>query len=156
MKLAPWQIVAIGVGILALGYGGQKVYNMTRGLRNNNPGNIRFGSTWQGMSPTQTDPSFIQFATPEYGIRAIGKILDTYAQNYGLNTVAGLINRWAPSSENDTGAYIAAVAGDLGVDPNDAIDVQANKAQLIAAIITHENGTQPYSMTTIDQGISLA
>lgn len=44
---------------------------MTRGLRNNNPLNIRRNNTkWQGLSATQTDKSFFQFKTMAYGYRA--------------------------------------------------------------------------------------
>lgn len=131
-----------------------------RGLRNNNPGNIRLGNThWQGQNPTQTDGSFIQFTSPEYGIRAIAKILDAYAAR-GINTVQDIINTWAPpivngKIENDTQAYIDAVAGSMGADPADQV-TDANKAALIAAIITHENGSQPYSASQIDTGISMA
>ena len=47
---------------------------MTRGLRNNNPLNIRKNSTkWQGLSATQTDKSFFQFTSMAYGYRAAFK-----------------------------------------------------------------------------------
>jgi len=127
----------------------------SRGLRNNNPGNIRLSNTtWQGQSATQTDGSFIQFDSPEYGIRAIAKILNSYASR-GINTVQDIINTWAPSTENNTAAYIQDVANQMGVSP-DATVTDANKASLIAAIITHENGSQPYSQQQIDTGISMA
>ncbi len=52
---------------------------MTRGLRNNNPLNIRRNNTkWQGLSATQTDKSFFQFKTMAYGYRAAFKTLQTY------------------------------------------------------------------------------
>lgn len=128
-----------------------------RGIRNNNPGNIRHsGSRWQGMSAVQTDSAFVQFDTPEAGIRALSKLLDNYARIYGLNTVRGLIARYAPASENNTAAYAGAVASALGVSPDEAIDVQARKTDLIAAIIKHENGLNPYSVATIKTGVSMA
>lgn len=128
-----------------------------RGIRNNNPANIRRSSTkWQGEAATQTDASFVQFITPEYGIRALSKVLDTYATKYGLNTVSGIINRFAPPSENNTGAYVAAVARALGVLPDQKISVAAYKPQLIAAIIKHENGINPYSVATISNGVAMA
>ena len=80
-----------------------------RGFRNNNPTNIRLGAPWQGMSPTQTDGSFVQFIAPQWGIRAAAKILLHY-QAEGFNTVRQIINHWAPPNENDTDAYIADVA----------------------------------------------
>ena len=39
-----------------------------RGIRNNNPGNIRKGEKWKGLSPIQNDSSFCVFKSPEYGI----------------------------------------------------------------------------------------
>lgn len=145
----------IGLGLLLLFGGGAAVYTKTRGLRNNNPGNIRHGAQWQGMSPTQTDESFVQFVSPEYGIRALARVLETYAGR-GLNTVASIINTYAPPTENDTGAYVNAVAVALSVDPNAPLDVAYELPELIAAIIEHENGMQPYGLDTIDRGIALA
>ncbi|HEY6093821.1 MAG TPA: structural protein [Gallionellaceae bacterium] len=128
-----------------------------RGIRNNNPGNIRLsGTTWQGMAPQQTDGSFIQFISPEYGIRAISKILDSYSTKYNLNTIRGIITRWAPPNENDTDAYVEAVADAVGVDPDVRLEVSRAKPQIIAAIIQHENGQQPYNLAQIDSGVRMA
>lgn len=127
-----------------------------RGIRNNNPGNIRHSATrWQGMSAQQTDPAFVQFDTPEYGIHALSKLLDTYASRYSINTVRGIIDRYAPSIENNTAAYVNAVAGALGVSPDQRISIKANKSALVQAIIKHENGAMPYSLATIETGVSL-
>lgn len=130
---------------------------MARGIRNNNPGNIRHGaSKWQGMSAQQTDKEYIQFDDPVYGIRAMAKLLKNYQSRYGLNTVSEIIGRWAPPNENITTAYVAAVSQKLGVSPDHQIDVVATLPQLVPAIITHENGMQPYSDALIKEGISLA
>ena len=45
---------------------------LARGLRNNNPGNIRRvrGQRWRGQCPEQQDPAFVQFTSPEWGYRA--------------------------------------------------------------------------------------
>lgn len=128
-----------------------------RGIRNNNPGNIRHsGTRWQGMSAEQTDPAFVQFIAPEYGIRALSKLLDTYSNQYGLRTVSGIIGRYAPGHENDTASYISAVSSALGVTPAQEFDVQARKADLVRAIIKHENGLMPYSVAQISGGLSMA
>lgn len=130
------------------------VFGSARGLRNNNPGNIRrTGVSWQGMAPTQSDASFIQFISPEYGIRAMARILKNYIAG-GYNTIQEIINRWAPPIENDTGAYVRAVSSSLGVAPNTPID-DSNLPALIAAIIQHENGQQPYSGDVIARGVQL-
>jgi hypothetical protein len=126
-----------------------------RGFRNNNPGNIRLGLPWQGMAPTQTDGSFVQFVAPQWGIRAMAKILLHY-QSEGFTTVRQIINHWAPPSENDTDAYVADVSALCQTTPDSAIDVRAELPHLIPAIIRHENGSQPYSPDVISLGISLA
>ena len=85
-----------------------------RGIRNNNPLNIRRGnSKWQGMKPRQTDRDFCQFATIDYGYRAAFKLMQTYYEKYGVRSVADLIGRWAPPSENRTREYVANVMYDL-------------------------------------------
>lgn len=148
-------LLAAGIFLL-LSVGGVAVYTATRGLRNNNPGNIRYdGTAWDGMdSPPQDDLGFVRFVTPEYGIRALAKVLQSYKNKYGLNTVQGIISRWAPPSENNTTAYISDVAGELGVTPNQPLD-DTHLPGLISAIIKHENGLDPYAANTIDAGIAL-
>lgn len=126
-----------------------------RGIRNNNPGNIRLGLPWQGLSPTQTDPAFCQFVAPQWGIRAMAKILLHY-ESEEFNTVRLIINHWAPPNENDTDAYIADVAALCQTTPDSPLDVRANLDKLIQAIIRHENGSQPYSADIISLGIDLA
>ena len=133
---------------------------LPRGIRNNNPGNIRWGDAWQGLvsQDQRTDPTFCQFTDAVYGIRAMVRIFGKYSDAYGLNTVAGIINRWAPPSENNTLAYVLNVARLIGVAPDDKINVHntAIMDTLIKAVIQHENGEQPYDTATIDKGIALA
>ncbi len=129
-----------------------------RGLRNNNPGNLRKSSApWQGET-VGSDPSFSSFATPEAGIRALGKNLLTYQDTHGLNTVQGIISRWAPATENDTGSYVNAVARAAGVSPDAPIDLRNPETlkAVTAAIIKHENGKQPYADGTLDAGLKAA
>ena len=52
---------------------------MTRGIRNNNPLNIRHSADrWQGAAEEQNDPSFVQFKSMAYGYRAAWKTLESY------------------------------------------------------------------------------
>lgn len=144
--------------IALLSYGGKKVYDSTRGLRNNNPGNIRRTSDqWQGLSPSQSDPAFFQFTEAKWGIRAMAKLLKNYQTRYGLGTVQDIINRWAPPVENDTGSYVRHVANVVGVSPTDPISLNDNEVltKLVEGVIKHENGIQPYSAATIAEGIAL-
>ena len=130
----------------------------TRGVRNNNPGNIRHGDPWQGMRPEQTDSDFVQFISPEYGIRALVKTLLSYQRQYGLRTIAQIIARWAPPSENNTAAYITAVAGAVRVRPDDPLVLtdRAVMLPLVRAIIAHENGYSPYTAQEMDAGLRMA
>jgi hypothetical protein len=125
----------------------------TRGIRNNNPGNIRHGDQWRGLAANQPDPAFCTFVAPVYGIRAMVKILQSY-QRRGLNTVQEIISAWAPTVENDTAAYVRSVCSRVGVGPNDP--VEPGNPELIKAIIRHENGACPYSDNTIGDAIKLA
>lgn len=130
---------------------------LPRGIRNNNPGNIRCSPTkWAGE--TGDDGVFEIYDTPEHGIRALAKILLAYYRRYGLRTVEALIHRWAPPMENDTDAYVEAVAHELGVEPTQPIDVASPGALdlLARAIIRHENGMQPYPQAVIAAGVAMA
>jgi len=129
---------------------------LTRGLRNNNPGNIdrNFGTAWRGMSADQSsDSRFIVFDAPEWGIRAMVRILRSYAAR-GLVSVRDIIGAWAPPLENDTGAYVASVAAALGIDPTAPVP-ESKMPDLVEAIIRHENGQQPYPPAVIAAGIDL-
>lgn len=153
---ANWWLAGAVLALLAIG-GGATVYKQTRGLRNNNPGNIRRSADrWQGMREQQTDPEFVQFTAATYGIRALAKVLLNYQQLHGLRTVRQIINRWAPPNENNTAAYVSHVAAKLGVSPDQDIAVRLHLKPLVEAIIRHENGIQPYTSATIDAGIRMA
>ena len=99
---------------------------MKRGIRNNNPLNIRHSKDlWQGAVTTQTDPAFVQFQSMAYGYRAGWKILDTYYVRFRRErqafTVRNIIARWAPPAENDTEAYVKAVVKLSGLGGNENI-----------------------------------
>ncbi|MDC9607336.1 structural protein [Xenorhabdus griffiniae] len=133
---------------------------MSRGIRNHNPGNIDYNpkNDWQGQVGIETgakNPRFCLFKSPEYGIRALMKLLINYHKG-GHNSVSKIINRYAPSNENNTTAYINGVSEAVNVDPNQVLDI--NKPTLIAlakAIIRHENGNQPYSEATFEKAFEM-
>lgn len=137
---------------------------LPRGVRNHNPGNLEWGDPWQGLRPAdkRTDPRFCQFESPAYGIRALARTLITYQDKHGIRTVSAAINRWAPPSENDTGAYVRAAQQAVG---GDLVDMHSYESlrPLVEAIIRHENGVGPrktanswYDEGTIDEGLRLA
>lgn len=98
-----------------------------RGIRNNNPLNIRKGSQWQGMSKEQSDPSFVQFISMQYGIRAAFRLMLNHISGFQgsrppRNTISKLISVWAPPSENATTKYIDFVCQAVGLQASDIID----------------------------------
>ena len=106
--------------------------SLPRGIRNHNPGNIKLGTAWDGLSDEQNDDVFCQFKEPVWGLRALVRILLTYRFNYDIKTIEKIIHRWAPPIENDTENYIKYVC---------------------AATIRMENGDQPYEDDVIVQGM---
>ena len=130
----------------------------SRGLRNNNPLNIRLShDKWVGRCKRQTDPQFFQFETMAYGYRAAFVLLRTYRQKYGYNTLQAIIQRWAPSNENNTEAYIRHVSQWAGIDPDKLLAGQdANTwIKIVAAMSRVENGVEA-NMEDVMQGYRMA
>lgn len=126
---------------------------LPRGIRNNNPGNIReTGADWLGQNGD--DGAFCIFIAPEYGIRAMARIFANYRKR-GISTIEQIIMTWAPPSENNTQAYIAAVAHECE-SMAEAMVNDALMPRFIAAVIRHENGQQPYSLEQIQSSIAAA
>lgn len=92
-----------------------------RGIRNNNPLNIRIGNTWLGEVPNPTDSDFEQFVHVKYGLRAGFCILRRYIRRYKRNTVRKIVTAWAPSSENNTERYIELVCKFGCIDADEEI-----------------------------------
>ena len=118
--------------------------NLPRGLRNNNPGNIRKNSDVFQGEKTSSDREFKQFKSMAYGYRAIFKILSNYYRNYKLDTIRKMIGRWAPENENDTEAYIKAVADYSGIPADDPIDINDREQmiRIVAGMSKVENGRE--------------
>lgn len=75
---------------------------LPRGIRNNNPLNIRRSSArWTGLLEPGTDKAFCQFESMKYGFRAAFKLLFSYYYKYGLHDVMSIIKRWAPDEDNN-------------------------------------------------------
>ena len=88
----------------------------SRGIRNNNPLNIRFTRPHLWLGQTEgTDKEFCTFRSMEWGLRAGLYLLTKYHSQYGLHTVKAIISRWAPPSDgNDTASYIREVTNNMG------------------------------------------
>ena len=130
-----------------------------RGLRNNNPLNIRHSKDqWEGAAEHQTDKSFVQFKTMAYGYRAAWRTLHTYYKRLRDRkkhfTVENIINRWAPPTENDTKAYIQSVLILSSIGGKENLLPPSNPlgydklSRLIAAMTVIENGIH---ITQVDE-----
>ncbi len=150
---------------LILGAVGGLIYmaykqTLPRGVRNNNPLNIREskGDTtqWQGESLLDTDKSFEEFTNPAYGFRAGARVLRSY-ERQGFSTLKEMINRFAPSHENDTDNYTKFVSKETGIAPNQRVDVNDNDqlAKLLHTMSRMEVGNY-YSLKMAQKGVSLA
>ncbi|MDM8144891.1 hypothetical protein QUW02_02915 [Bacteroides eggerthii] len=117
---------------------------LPRGLRNNNPLNIRrTANLWQGLSKEQNDPDFFQFESMAWGYRAAFVVLRTYRNRYGINTVERIVRRWAPEKDgNDTEYYIRKVTVLTGLERTQIVDDQDPRTMmnLVAAMSRVENG----------------
>ena len=109
------------------------------GIENNNPGNIKKGENWEGM--VESEGKFVEFESPEYGIRAISRILQTYSKEYKLDNIKKIINRYAPPKENDTKTYIKNMSEFTGFKPNEKLNLEDPEtlSKLIKGIIRQEN-----------------
>lgn len=119
--------------------------NLPRGIRNRNPGNIRRGNTRYKGETQGSDTAFKSFVSMEWGYRAIFVLLHTYAVRHGLNTIRGMISRYAPAQENDTAGYIETVSKHSSIEANRQVDTlsAADMIPIVTAISRVENGTPP-------------
>lgn len=128
---------------------------LPRGLRLNNPGNIRPGAGFFGE--IGDDGGYAEFDSDAAGIRAIQRLLRTYGNQYGINTLRGLANRYAPPSDNNpTDNYIEFLSQQTGIDPDEPINLAERGSEIIPAIIGFEQGQQPFSQDMINSAIGAA
>jgi len=133
---------------------------MTRGYRNNNPGNIRLTYKdgkkyyWKGEIDG-TDTAFKTFKNMAYGYRAIFALLKEYIGK-GYNTIEKIIGRYAPSSENNTNAYVSTVTKKVGITKDTKIGTSdlVTLTKLVSAISFVENGL-PANEIDIEEGKKL-
>lgn len=116
---------------------------MSRGLRNNNPGNIRNSTvTYTGEIIPSTDTAFKQFKTVVWGYRAMFMLLHTYRKRYQLQTLDKMISRYAPPVENDTKNYLRAVSNWSGIQGGRIINTLDGHTMIpiVSAMSRVENG----------------
>ena len=136
---------------------------LPRGIRNNNPLNIRRTAKdqWKGLRAQQTDASFCQFESLEYGWRAAFYLLThTYYHYYRLFTIRAIINKWAPPNENLTATYIENVCRLTEIGPDEPIGIPSDQParwmMLGVAMAIQENGTNSLDYFAMLRGWELA
>lgn len=99
---------------------------------------------WQGEVVPSQDAEFKQFETMAWGYRAAFKLLHNYQKYHGCRILSDFISRWAPPSENNTAAYIAAVAHNSGMSDVSQIDTLDGRMMrnVVSAMSYTENGIQ--------------
>lgn len=120
---------------------------LPRGIRNDNPGNIRFSvhQRWAGQVGCD-DAGFCTFRSPDFGLRALRILLINYHVHDGCEKVKDYIARFAPPSENNTDEYLISVCARLGKSPETYLLIPDDLPSLMKAIITQENGVCPYTL----------
>jgi hypothetical protein len=112
--------------------------SLPRGVRNNNPLNLKARGT------AGQDGAFARYTSMQEGLDAADRNLQAYHTKHGINTVSGVVNRWAPPAAdgNHTAAYTAHVAQRMGVDPNAPLDMTSAETRraLLGAMGEFENG----------------
>lgn len=147
-------LLAVGA-IMVMSYGAVKYW--PRGLRNKNPGNIRHNpaNDWYGMTGQDKD-GFVIFGNAADGIDAIGEIIDSY-QRRGIWMLADVIRTWAPATENNVESYLSHVMQLTGWQAAHVPQrTEGDYVGLVKAIITHENGRNPYSDEFIAESLARA
>lgn len=138
-NVLPW--IALAIAALFMTKSDKKINSTVRGIRNNNPGNLRKTNImWQGKVVPGTDASFEQFKTMALGIRAM--LLDIIGKHKrGLDTIQELINVYAPPIENDTTGYVNSVSTRTGIGRNVVYaPTKENFIKIAKAMAYIENG----------------
>lgn len=112
------------------------------GISINNLGNIRYNPNTKWVGQVGSQNGFVKFSTPEYGVRALFKVINTYSTKYKLDTISKIITKFAPPTENNTASYIQGVSKDLGVDPDAKLNLADPniRSNLVRSIIKKETG----------------
>lgn len=132
--------------------------NLPRGIRNNNPLNIRIGNVWLGEVTEPSDNDFEQFVSMLYGLRAAMVLMRRYYYHYRRRTVAAIVSAWAPPAENNTQAYIDKVCALTGFCPDAELVYEKSViTRLVAAMVVVECGAR-YTVTDalLDKAFDMA
>lgn len=131
-----------------------------RGLRNNNPGNIRNSDAagWKGevSQSDKKDSVFEEFEDMPHGYRALLRLLQNYRRIYNVRTMSDFISRWAPRTENNTTGYLERVCKEMNVAPAYVPDVNDKETMCrLAAAISQVENAVPAVMADVEAGWDL-
>ena len=139
---------------------------LPRGIRNNNPLNIRYveRNNWKGRTDINTDGEFEQFISLEWGIRAAFVLIHNYIYIYSQKTIQAIVSRWAPWDDNNNPeSYAHRVAREIGGTPNTKPDFRDMflMVAIVRAMIKVECGVRVddetivrgYTMAMVDMGL---
>lgn len=114
---------------------------LPRGIRNNNPLNIKIGNDWQGER-ANTDGVFEEFVTMQMGFRAAFIILKKYIKKYGRNTIRKIVHSWSPDGEKAESAYMSCVSQWAGIALDDVIEFEDKDSmcKIVQGMARVENG----------------
>lgn len=134
--------------------------HLSRGVRNNNPLNIRHNrkNRWEGMAEEQPDHRFVRFVSPVMGYRAAFVTLKNGYFGRGVNTIGRIIARWAPSADgNDTQAYIDYVSRHTGIAADEPLHFgqERQMVDMVCAMTQMESGIVA-DRHTVDRGYLMA
>ena len=132
---------------------------LPRGIRSRNPGNLRWPGAKDFLGASDGGGGYAQFDTAQHGIRAMALNLLAYQRLHGIDTIRGIIDRWAPLADgNNVVEYIKSVSGYTTWGPDEHLKLDSPLVVLLLAkaIIRHENGQQPYTDAVLLEGINAA
>ena len=121
----------------------------THAFRDNNPGNMKAGAFAQVNGSVGTDGVFAVFSSSGAGFLALNALLS--GPSYQNLTVDQAIYRYAPPSENDTGAYQTTIRTAVGVTGNTRMSAlnADQRGQMAQAIARYEGFYVPGIVETV-------
>lgn len=132
----------------------KKMEKQALSVRNNNPLNIRYNkhNDWRGQ--VGENKGFSVFIDIEHGFRAAYKLMMTYANKYKAYSIAEIVTRWSPPTENNTQKYIDFVASKLNKSPY--MPLSNNDYPLLIKAMADMEGKNSYTLQDVKNGIALA
>lgn len=136
------------------------IKELPRGLRDNNPGNIRPSKKYKWNGQIGIEGGYVIFVDIEHGIRAMAKDLVSKI-NRGLNEIALYVPIYAPAGDNnDPKSYIDLVSKLSGFAPNELLIANPSTIyKLVKAHIVEECGANNAELipdTSVLAGVNMA